>query len=311
MINTINGPIKKENLGLTLSHEHFRWISDEEYTNKVYNKNYDNEVIEESYNVLLPTIQKLVSLGCTTIVEASPTVGGQDLMLLKKISRATGIQIIPTTGWDSDFNESQISPTKDFFASKWIEEFDCGLDTIENTVIKPGYIKILLCSDETILNNTEKAMLEAASSVSIEKGIPIHCHMFTLTKFNKAMEFIDANDLNFYKFVWAHAGIVDDYAAMDRALNRGFWLGFDSIKPERYDINLRHLKYILDKRLSNRVLLSQDYDLYEETKKDPNKNPCSSIFEEFIPLCEKNGIPKQHIYKILKENPANFYSIDT
>lgn len=38
------------------------------------------------------------ALGCETIVEASPPLGGQNLMLMQKLSKASGVNIIVNTG---------------------------------------------------------------------------------------------------------------------------------------------------------------------------------------------------------------------
>ncbi len=44
MIYTVNGPIEKDKMGITLSHEHFKWETDSSYAHKLYfDRDYDDE----------------------------------------------------------------------------------------------------------------------------------------------------------------------------------------------------------------------------------------------------------------------------
>jgi len=52
-------------------------------------------------------------------------------------------------------------------------------------------------------------------------------------------------------------------------------------------------------------------DLYSEAKLSKEEHPCTVIFDEFIPYCSVNGINKQEIIRMMTENPANFYDVDT
>ncbi len=97
MIYTVRGPIMQDSLGMTLSHEHFKWEFDDDFAQGMYfNEDHNKEV----YKVLHPVMKDLKASGCQAVVEASPPVGGQNLKLLKALSESLDMHIIPCTGWN-------------------------------------------------------------------------------------------------------------------------------------------------------------------------------------------------------------------
>ncbi|GAU76020.1 hypothetical protein [Fusibacter sp. 3D3] len=172
MIYTVNGPINKAQLGLTLGHEHFKWEENETYANQMYfNKKYDDEDIKASHEMILPVLNELYQLSCRAIVETSPPIGGQNVKLLKQLSMASGVHIIPCTGHNVPKHIHEMF--KDTFISqiskKWINDFQEGLDTIEGTVIRPGSKRLL--SPLRYLRNTCTILSDC---IQWEFGLPLN-----------------------------------------------------------------------------------------------------------------------------------------
>ena len=57
----------------------------------------------------------------------------------------------------------------------------------------------------------------------------------------------------------------------------------------------------------NRILLSQDYDLYDEYIVYGENHSCASFFTDFIPYCIACGISSDILERIVSKNPAEFY----
>ena len=143
MINTVLGPISEDELGVTLMHEHIvvNILGAENSLKKSY-------TIEEVVEYVLPYLLEAKEKGCQTIVEATPLGLGRDLEVLVECSRRSGINIITCTGaWDGS-NVQGLSVPKniqemiiDEIADLWSKEFEEGID---NTGIKPGFIKLAL-----------------------------------------------------------------------------------------------------------------------------------------------------------------------
>lgn len=311
MIYTVRGPIHKSELGVTLGHEHLKWEFDECHANSMYfDKKYQEESISSDLKSILPIMLDIKKQGGRSIVEASPPIGGQNVRLLKALSEQTDMHIIPCTGWNMTKQLYDVFPKhfEEQLANRWINDFKEGLDTIDGTVIRPGHIKLLL--DKGKLSKVDQAMLIAAVQASKATGIPIHCHIMEAAMVHEVIQVLDAEHADYSKFLWAHTDKEAHKETIKRAADKGMWLGMDTIRvgtsPERFEL----LRYILSIGYGHKVLLSQDYDFYEEAKESLDNHPCTTIFDEFIPYCSANGIEKQEVLRLMTENPANFYDVE-
>ncbi|MDF2546677.1 MAG: phosphotriesterase [Anaerosolibacter sp.] len=309
MIYTVNGPILKEQMKPTLCHEHFKWENEENYANQLYfDREYDDEKIEEAYQKLLPVLQKLYTAGCRSIVEASPPLGGQNIKLLRKLSMASGINIIPCTGHSLPNYVHRIHRERyaEQLSDRWIKDFQHGLDTIDGVTIKPGHIKLLLMRGE--LSEVDRELLRAAIMTNKQVGIPIHCHILEAALADEVMDLLEAEKANFDKFLWSHTLRDKNYDTIHRALDLGIWLGLDLIKANEYGENLGFIKEAIVDGFENQILLSQDYDFYDEVAAHGEHHPCAAFFTDFIPYCIAHGISPDTLDDIISKNPGEFYN---
>jgi len=311
MIYTVRGPIHKNELGVTLGHEHIKWESDEFKANNMYfDKKYQEEDIELDLKYIMPIMFDIKAKGGKSIVETSPPFGGQNVRLLKELSEQTDMHIIPCTGWNMTKQLYDVFPMhfEEQLANRWIKDFKEGLDTINGIVIRPGHIKLLL--DRGVLSGVDKAMLIAAVIASKETGIPIHCHILEAKMVYEVVRVLDRENADYHKFLWAHADKEANKETVKLAADKGMWIGIDNVRkgtsPEKFEL----LKYVMSISYEDKVLLSQDYDFYSEAKNSIENHPCTAIFDEFIPYCFEHGIDRHKIMHIMTENPANFYDVD-
>lgn len=60
MIYTMNGPIEKHQMGITFSHEHFKWEPDDGLTHALYyNHQYELSDLSERQTVIEPIVKDL------------------------------------------------------------------------------------------------------------------------------------------------------------------------------------------------------------------------------------------------------------
>jgi phosphotriesterase-related protein len=311
MIYTVRGPIHKEELGITLGHEHIKWETDEFKANSMYfDKKYQLENMESDMNYIIPVMLDIKERGGKSIVETSPPIGGQNVRLLKALSEQTDLHIIACTGWNMTKQLYDVFPDhfEEQLANRWIKDFKEGLDTIDGIVIRPGHIKLLL--DKGRLSGVDKAMLIAAVRASKETGIPVHCHIIEAEMVHEVIQVLDGVNADYNKFLWAHADHESNRETVELAAKKGMWIGIDTIRKGKSAWESELLNYIISLNYGHKVLLSQDYDFYSEGKESIDDHPCTTIFDEFIPYCSANGISRQEIIRIMTENPANFYDID-
>lgn len=310
MIHTVRGKIHKKDMGMTLGHEHFNWIEDKLFTSSMYfERVYDQAYNKIKFNQLMPILEGLKEVQCQSIVEASPPLGGQNLKLLYDLSKESKINIIPCTG---------ISVTKfaydifkegfvDQLSKRWISDFENGLDTIDGICIKPAYIKLLL--DEGPLSDVDQAMVRAAAIASNKTGMPIHCHILEANRVAPVLKILKDMEVAPNKFLWAHADKEGNLEVILKVINQGYWVGFDMIKEGSHENRKTLIDHAIKNNYTDQVLLSQDYDFYEELEGQYPIETCRSLFTQFIPYCIGQGISKKILEKIMTDNPGKFYDL--
>lgn len=311
MIYTVCGGIQPFEMGITLGHEHFKWEEDlTKALNRYTTRISDDYEDLQSYQIIMPVLNHLKSHGCKCIVEASPPFGGENLKLLYRLSQATDVHIIANTGLN--FDKSTFNPKDEKFiqrlAEQWICDFTKGMDTIDDQLIRPGYIKLLL--DRGKLSEVDKAMLLAAAIACKETGMPIHCHILEANMVYKVAALLDDVGFDYSKFLWAHTDRESDLDVIAYAIQKGMWLGLDQIRVGTEKEKHALLKAMLQKGARDKIIMSQDYDFYEEAVADSNNHPCAYLFETFIPYCIEQGMDSEQLNQLLKDNPSKFYNID-
>ena len=73
MIYTVCGEIQPFEMGITLGHEHFKWEEDQANAlNRYASRVSDDHEDLQSYQIILPILNRLKTHGCKCIVEATP-----------------------------------------------------------------------------------------------------------------------------------------------------------------------------------------------------------------------------------------------
>lgn len=310
MIQTARGPIHKSELGLTLGHEHIKWENDENYANTMYfDRKYDDGAIAEAFEKIMPVMSDLKKHGCKAIIETSPPIGGQNVKLMKALSEAADMHLVPCTGWNITKQLYHVFPEgfEDQLAKWWIKDYREGLDTLDGVTIRPGHIKLLLSRGD--LSPSDAAMLRAAVRASKATGMPIHCHILEAKMVHEVIALLDQEDADYSKFLWAHADEENHLETIRTAAEKGMWIGIDNIRqgtsPERYEL----IKTVMDMGYGHRVLISMDYTLYDEYVEKGADHLCKVLFTEFMPYCEERGMSRRTIEEMMTVNPAEFYDI--
>lgn len=310
MIHTINGPIEKGQMGITMSHEHFKWENDDALAHALYySHRYEMADISEGQVVIEPIVRDLLAAGVQTVVEASPPAGGQNLMLLRRLWQSTGMQIIPSTGQNAlkEMTDLAGEPLSDILANRWIADFEQGLDTLEGVLIRPGYIKLLM--DRGPLNPADRTLLKAAVAASQKTGMGIQCHILEAAQVLPILDYVEGEGLDMCRFLWSHADKESCLDTIDAAAQKGVWIGIDIVRKEYHQDRLALLMALDQRNLTKRVLLSSDYDFYEMGKEQGQSHPCGSLLTEFIPMALASGMDAKKVWSMVRENPAAFYDI--
>jgi phosphotriesterase-related protein len=313
-IMTVNGPESPGKMGITLEHEHilvdfigadstgyFRWNRD--------------SVIGKALPVILEAKEK----GVKTIVECTPAWLGRDPLLLKSVSRMTRINFITNTGYYGS-NKNKYIPQSFYslnaqeLAGLWINEYENG---IENTGIKPGFIKIAVDPSDSLSPEHIK-IVTAAAIAHLRTGLIIASHTGPDNPAFAQIRILKEEGVDPSAFIWVHAqnGTLEGNI---RAAKDGAWISLDNIRKrtgvepgarnsiEWYADRIAEFK---KQGLINRVLISHDSGWYDPAKPGGGTfNGYTDIFDFLIPVLKVKGLTSDDIDQILVRNPQEAFKI--
>jgi phosphotriesterase-related protein len=313
-IMTVNGPINPLEMGVTLQHEHI--LVDFSGADSIIYSQWDrNDVIDK----LLPVIMDAKKAGLNTFIDCTPEYLGRDPLLLRELSQKAGINIITNTGYYGAFNNFYIpksfyETTAEGLAARWIGEFENGID---NTGIKPGFIKIAVNPVDTLSPDNRK-IITAAGLTHLVTGMVIASHTGPDNPAFEQITILKEMGIAPASFIWVHAqkGTIEGNI---RAATEGVWISFDNIrkngkitpgKPNSIEWYVDKIIKMKEKGLLHRVLISHDSGWYDPGKPGGgNINGYTDIFNYLIPDLKSKGLTDKEIELLIIINPREAFRI--
>jgi phosphotriesterase-related protein len=302
---TVDGRIPAASMGTTLVHEHF--LVDFIGADKIsFNRWNRDEVV----NKVLPYLLEAKKQGVKTILDCTPAFLGRDVLLLKRLSDESGLHVLTNTGYYGAVENKYLPKwafieTYEQIAKRWIDEFKNG---IENTAIKPGFIKISVA--EGRLSELHQKLVKAAALTHLETGLTICSHTGVATPAFEEIELLKKMGVHPSAFVWTHAQAEADNAKHVKAAKLGSWISLDGIgwgDFEKYAESIDNLKAA---GLLNKVLISHDAGWYKPGEKDGgNFTGYANVFLQLFPLLKRRGFTDRDVQQLLVKNPAEAFAI--
>lgn len=301
-VNSVQGPIKLAELGMSLTHEHIM----SNYGKKINETpSYDSIKL---FKQVIPYLKNLKSLGVNSIFDCTTEYFGRRVDLLKIISDATEIQIITNTGFYGAADDRYV-PKLAYTASAksiskiWTEEFENG---IKGTDIKPGFIKLAF-DDGRPPSDIDKKLFEAGILTHLDTGLSLAVHTGkNLEALDVQMKLLSDNGVHPSALIWTHANKVNDDAILIDLAAKGVWISLDGVNESDVKEYVRRIKRFKEKSLLHKILLSHDGNGF------PSGGPIRSfeaIFESLIPEMLINGFTQDDIHQILVRNPKEAFQI--
>lgn len=306
IVMTVNGPLDAGKLGFTLTHEHVMadFIGAEKYSKSRYNA-------DEVFEVALPFIKEIKATGVDTFIDCTPAYLGRDAAILKRLSTATGINMLTTTGFYGAVNEKFVpafahNESAEQLATRWITEWNNG---IEGTAIKPGLIKT--STDKGPLTPMQRKLIQAAGLTHLATGLTIAVHSGDGAAAFEQLDILKAVGVSPRARIWVHAQNEADKTMHVKAGKLNTWVSFDGVNPTSLHTHLEYIQNMKQYNLLNRVLVSQDSGWYNVgDPKGGNFKPYTCVQTQFIPLLIQNGFTQDEINQIFRQNPAQAFAIN-
>lgn len=305
IIMTVRGPIPAAQMGKTLIHEHI--LVDFIGADSISPSRWDKEQVLDTVS---PYAEEIVSFDINTLIECTPAYLGRDPELLLTLSKESGLNILTNTGYYGAVNNKYL-PEKAFdlsveeLAAIWIAEWDSG---IENTGIKPGFIKIGVNSDS--LSDMHQKLIRAAGLTHKQTGLTIASHTGPYIPASQQVALLKEIGVHPSAFIWVHAQNENNMENYLQLAREGAWISLDGIQPSNQAEYLKKLKFLKERGHLDQILISHDGGWYSPGEENGgNFREYTTISREFIPLLLENGFTKADIRQLLVANPAKAFSI--
>jgi len=312
MIMTVLGPIPASAMGTTLSHEHV--MVDFIGADSTGYHRWDKQEVTKT---VIPYINEIKDHHVSTLVECTPAYLGRDPVLLKILSEQTGIHLITNTGFygahgNRFIPEKFIKLTAEELSRIWVDEFENG---IEDSGIKPGFIKIAVDGDD-VLSKEHLKIITAAALTNVQTGLVIASHTGPDGPAFEQISVLQSLGIDPSSFIWVHAqgGSLEGNI---KAATLGTWVSLDNVNLDKeqgseYDIAWYafRINKIKEAGYLNRILISHDAGWYKPGEENGGSfRGFTGIFTALIPALRELGFTNKDINQILEINPRNAFSI--
>src|SRR5215831_10957795 len=298
-IMTVEGPVRRQDIGFTLSHEHVLcdlW--------PILNS-YDGILDDEDIAVL--ELESFRREGGRTLVEVSSIGLGRNPSGLRRIAQRTGVQIVMGSAWYRErvypSYVSEMSP--DELAARIVQDLTIGAD---GTAIRAGVIGEI-GTERYHITPAQERVFRAAARAHKLTGVAIWTHT---THFGElALEqiaLLQEEGVPSQRIVISHLG--DRFGASHfRAIaDKGVYLGIDNIGylgdgyPDD-EVRVRNIVELIAWGHEDQLLLSLDVCMKQHLHSYGGKG-YDHLQRKFLPLLAKAGVGQDKVTKMTITNPA-------
>ncbi|HEY2181190.1 MAG TPA: hypothetical protein VGH09_05915 [Solirubrobacteraceae bacterium] len=313
-VQTVQGAVDADELGLTLVHEHVRF-RDEAVTEQ-WPGRYDEQL---ELDAALLAVNAAKDRGVRTIVDPTAMFGGRDVRFMKRIADETGVRIVACTGiYTYDYLPHYFENRDiDVIADHFVEDIEIG---VQGTEIRAAFLK---CAADAagVTENVEK-IHRAIARASVQTGAPIMAHsMPAVATGPRQVEIFEQEGVDMARVQIAHCGDTDDVSYIEALIDRGVYVGLDRYGLEMYlpiDARNATAAALLKAGHAERLMISQDFcatidwfpleaaEAFENSGAIRNWS-MTLVFDEVVPALREQGAMDDAAFEtVFVENPKRW-----
>ncbi len=304
VVMTVLGPIRPQDLGCTLSHEHI--LVDFIGADKINRNRYDED---QAFRTILPHLERVKALGCQGFVECTPSFLGKNPNLLVRLAKSTGLHILTNTGYygasDNKFLPAFASTeSADQLAQRWLAEWVNG---IEGTGVRPGFIKIGVGGES--LSDMHQKLVRAAALTHKRSGLVIASHTGPAKLALQELEILRAEGVGGDAFIWVHAQLEPQTQKCLEVAESGCWVSFDGFNAGEIDVYVERIRAFHQAGRTGQLLISHDAGWFRPGEPDGGSyRGYTDIFTALLPALWRAGIDRGATDQIMRTNPARAFA---
>lgn len=313
-VQTVQGPLDAEELGLTLVHEHVRFR--DEAVAAQWPGRYDEQL---ELDAALLAVNAAKDRGVRTIVDPTAMLGGRDVRFMKRVAEETGVRIVACTGiYSYDYLPHYFANRDvDVMADHFVEDIELGC---QGTDMRAAFLK---CAADAagVTENVEK-IHRACARASLKTGAPIMAHsMPAVGTGPRQLEIFREEGVEMSKVQIAHCGDTDDLDYIEGLIEQGVYVGLDRYGLEMFlPIDKRNATAaeLLRRGHAERLMISQDFcatidwfppeaaEVFEGQGAIRNWS-MTLVFDEVVPALREDGAMDDASFQtVFVENPKRW-----
>jgi predicted metal-dependent phosphotriesterase family hydrolase len=303
-IVTVKGPIPASQAGYTLSHEHLLcdlWA---------LAKSYDSILDDES--LAIRELAEYREAGGRTLIDATSCGLGRNPSALRRISEATGIQIVMGAGWYREcfYPDVVFEADTNTLADLIVSEVTQGAD---GTDIRAGIIGEI-GTERKHITPAQERVFRAAARAQRRTGA---CIMTHTTHFGElALEqiaLLQEEAVPAGRIVISHLGDRHDTRELLKIAQRGVFISVDNIGYVGHgypsdEVRARNVDVLTGEGHLAQIVLSGDICQKTHLAANGGKG-YAHVPRRFVPLLHKNGLSEEATHQMTVVNPARMLEI--
>jgi predicted metal-dependent phosphotriesterase family hydrolase len=317
-ITTVLGPIKPEELGTCLPHEHI-WCDQNLGPRRSLMATMRDPATFmklDDFNRMTSELKAYKAAGGNAIVDVTCNGWGRDLDVLARLSEAAEVHIIATSGF---YIEPHIPYFVDAMSVEALADYISREveDQVGNTRRRCGLFKSAI--HRARVEGIELKVLQAIALAQKRTGAAITSHTTGSRRMEMIggvagvhqLEILKEEGVDPTRFIVGHVDERPDIDILSSLASQGCYIQFDVIGKEHYLLDQTRAELIhalIERGYLSQLMISQDRNRNHEMRYMGNTGYCH-IFETFLPRLRKLGVTKEQVKTIMVHNPATALSI--
>jgi phosphotriesterase-related protein len=300
-LHTTLGPLKREQLGLILPHEHV-FVDLRTPDQPGYAEADAGDVVA----LMAPQIEAIKAQGVTALIECSTGGVGLRVDLDLAVSQATGFPIVVPTG---NYREPWIPDWVATASEAELEAWMVGHLTtgVADTGVVAAWIKVSAGDDG--ITPLETKILRAAARASAQTGALIGSHTIKGRVVMDQLDIIEAEGGSATRFLSIHTQAEPDFELNRAVAARGAWIEYDHVGRDPDEDVLALVLKALEAGLEGQLLLSHDLGWYDPAQPGGGTpRPYTHLVEHFLPKLRAAGVNEATITQLTHDNPFNAFA---
>ncbi len=319
MIQTVLGPVKEEELGVCLPHEHI-WC-DQNYGPRMNLMGTTRDPAGfmklDNFDRVASELKAYKAAGGGALVEVTCYGWGRDLDTLARLSEAAEVHIVSTSGY-------YIEPHIPYFVDDWSVErvADHITGEIEKGVGESGRRCGLFKSaiHRARVEAIELKVLKAVAIAQKRTGAAITTHTTGSRRMEvpggtvgvHQLEILKGEGVDPSRLIVGHVDERPDIDVLSSLADEGCFIQFDVIGKEHYVLDQTRAELVhalIERGYVNHLMLSHDRNRDYEMRYGGSTGYCH-IFETLLPRLRQLGVSDEQINTMMVLNPARALSIN-